>query len=117
MKLAEFQALFQSRILGDEGGEEALLSRIAPSPRGATTAARFDVYRDGYRARLKSFIVEDHPGLGALLGEEAFEALMEDYVASAPPRHRNARYFTTGLPDFMSADPRWRDNARAISMA
>lgn len=118
MKLAAFQALFQSRLLAGAGeADRPLLAKLRSSPRGAAPETLLGVYQSGYRARLADFVLEDHPGLRALLGDEAFEALVDDYIDARPARHPNARWFTTGLPDFMRESPRWRDDARALSMA
>lgn len=118
MKLADFQALFQARILDGAGeADKPLLDALRPSTRGARRETLLGVYQDGYRVRLADFIAEDHPGLRGVLGDEAFDALVEGYIAAGPSQHRNARWYTTGLPDFMQASPRWRDNAAAVSMA
>ncbi len=118
MKLADFQALFQRRILAGPGEEDGpLLDELRESQRGATRADLFHVYQWGYHARLESFFYEDHPGLRALLGDEAFETLIGEYVAANPPQCRNARWYTTGLPDYMRDHAPWRDDARALSMA
>jgi hypothetical protein len=118
MKLADFQALFQSRILSGAGaGDAPLVAALSESPRGAERETLLGVYQSGYRVRLESFLEEDHPGLRAVLGDDAFETLIGEYVSANPPRNRNARWYTTGLPDYLSANPRWRDNRRALSMA
>ncbi|WP_442754754.1 putative DNA-binding domain-containing protein [Methylocystis sp. JAN1] len=118
MKLAEFQSLFQTRILAGPGAADApLIEALRRSQRGAMREDLLRVYQSGYRIRLESFLYEDHPGLRALLGDDAFEALVRDFVESNPPRNRNARWYTTGLPDYMTAHPQWRDNRPALSMA
>lgn len=118
MKLSEFQSLFQARLLAGPGeGDAPLLAALRESTRGAGRDELLHVYQSGYRVRLESFLHEDHPGLRALLGEEAFEALAGEYVAANPPKDRNARWYTTGLPDYMRESPRWRDDGRALSMA
>lgn len=118
MKLSDLQALFQARILAGAGaGDDPLLKVLKPSPHGAAPQDLLGVYQAGYRIRLADFLAEDHPGLRGLLGDDAFDALVADYIAAHPPRDRNARWYTTGLPDFMRASPRWRDDARALSMA
>jgi hypothetical protein len=118
MNLAEFQALFQSRILAGSGEADApLLEALRASQRGVTRAQLLHVYQSGYRVRLESFLYEDHAGLRALLGEEAFEELIGGYVTANPPRDRNARWYTTGLSDFMRESPRWRNDEGALSMA
>ncbi|WP_424361382.1 putative DNA-binding domain-containing protein [Methylocystis parvus] len=118
MNLAQFQALFQARILAGSGKADApLLEALCESPRGAGRDELLRVYQSGYRVRLESFFYEDHAGLRARLGDDAFEALIRDYVERNPPTNRNARWYTTGLPDYMAAHPRWRDDRRALSMA
>lgn len=118
MNLAQFQALFQARILAGPGASDApLLEALCESQRGAGRDELLRVYQSGYRVRLESFFYEDHAGLRALLGDDAFEALIRDYVEKNPPTNRNARWYTTGLPDYMAAHPQWRDDRRALSMA
>lgn len=116
MKLSELQALFQAGVLGGDD-VSAILDAVRPSMRGADRETLFGVYRNAYRIRLSEFLAEDYPALRAFLGEDAFGALVEAYIAATPPRHRNARWYTTSLPDFMRESASWRDNARAISLA
>jgi hypothetical protein len=116
MKLAELQALFQAGVLsGDEEGAE-VLPAIKSSPQ-ETRETLFGVYVDAYRLRLDEFLNEDYPALHALLGDDSFDALVEDYISANPPRHRNARWYTTALPDFMQASEQWKDQTPAISLA
>lgn len=118
MKLSEFQALFQSRLLSGAGeGDAPLVSQLCKSPRGAGRDELLQVYQSGYRVRLESFFHEDHPGLRTVLGEEAFDALIREFIHVHPPRDRNARWYTTGLPDHMAESPRWREDRGAVSMA
>ncbi len=118
MKLADFQSLFQESVLAGSGeADKPLLKKLRSSPRGATPETLLGVYQSGYRLRLADFVSQDHPGLRAVLGGEAFEALIDDYIDQRPSRDPNARFFTTGLPDFMRDCPTWRDDARAVSMA
>lgn len=118
MKLADFQSLFQERVLAGSGkADKPLLKKLRSSPRGAAPETLLDVYQTGYRIRLADFIAQDHPGLRAILGDDAFETLVDEYIDHRPSRDPNARYFTTGLPDFMRDSPPWRDDAQALSMA
>lgn len=118
MKLADFQSLFQESVLAGAGeADKPLLKKLRASPRGATPETLLGVYQGGYRLRLADFVSQDHPGLRAVLGDEAFETLVDDYIDQRPSRDPNARFFTTGLPDFMRDSPTWRDDARSVSMA
>ncbi len=118
MKLSDFQSLFQSRLLAGPGaGDAPLIDTLRESERGAGRDELLHVYQSGYRVRLESFLHEDYPGLRALLGEVRFEALIGEYVTAHPPRDRNARWYTTGLPDFLREHRQWRNEAAALSMA
>ncbi len=118
MNLTEFQALFQSRLLSGAGeGDAPLIEALRESQRGAGRDELLHVYQSGYRVRLESFFHEDHSGLRALLGDETFDELIRAFIDANPPRDRNARWYTTGLPDYMAARPRWREDRRALSMA
>lgn len=118
MKLSEFQSLFQASLLAGPGeGDAPLIESLCDSHRGAARAELLGVYQNGYRARLESFLHEDHPGLRALLGNESFEELIGAYVEANPPRNRNARWYTTGLPDYMRVTSPWRDDKAGLSMA
>lgn len=118
MNLAEFQALFQARILaGPSEADAPLLTALRESQRGVGRDELLRVYQTGYRVRLESFLYEDHSGLRALIGDDAFERLARAFVEANPPKNRNARWYTTGLPDYMAVTPPWRDDRRALSMA
>lgn len=118
MKLADFQSLFQARILAGPGEADApLIEALRESQRGAARAELLNVYQTGYRVRLESFLYEDYPGLRRLVGDEDFEALAREYVEANPPRDRNARWYTTGLPEYMRDHPRWGGDRQALSMA
>jgi hypothetical protein len=118
MTLAEFQALFQARILAGPGdGDAPLLAALRESQRGVGRDDLLRVYQSGYRIRLEGFFHEDHGGLRALLGDAAFEALIQAFIAANPPKNPNARWYTTGLPDYMRQTAPWRDDGAALAMA
>lgn len=116
MTLAELQAMFQAGVLAGHEDGAPVLDCVKNSRRTDRTTL-FGVYVNAYRARLAEFLVADYPGLRALLGEEEFDALAQDYIDAEPSRRRNARWYTTRLPDFLRRSETWRDNARAIDLA
>lgn len=116
MRLADLQAMFQAGVLA--GAEDG--ARILESVKNSAQADRttlFGVYVNAYRARLAEFLAADFPALRALIGEEAFDALADAYIGAQPSRERNARWYTTRLPDFLRESAQWRDDARAIDLA
>jgi len=116
VKLAELQALFQAAILAGRAAEPKVIALIAPKE-GEKRETLFGVYVSAYRIRLKEFVQEDYPALRAFLGEKEFRALMKAYIAANPSKSRNARWFSTRLPEFMEAGARWRDVAKAVGLA
>ena len=116
MKLAELQSLFQSAVLTGDAEDVAILDVIAP-PRDADRATMMGVYVNAYRFRLAEFLDEDYPALRVLLGDDDFEALVEAYIDANPSRLRNARWYTTRLPEFMQESENWSANALAIGLA
>ncbi len=116
MKLAELQSLFQSAVLTGDAEDGAILDVVAP-PRDADRPTMMGVYVSAYRLRLAEFLDEDYPALRVLLGDDDFEALVEAYIDENPSRLRNARWYSTRLPDFMQESENWSANALAIGLA
>ncbi len=100
MKLSELQALFQSAILAGDAEDADLLDRLAASC-NADGTTMFGVYVNAYRIRLTEYLDEDYPALCALIGDDEFDALVEDYIGENPSRQRNARWYSASLPEFM----------------
>jgi hypothetical protein len=116
VKLAELQSLFQSAVLSGDAEDGAILDVVAP-PRDADRPTMMGVYVNAYRLRLAEFLDEDYPALRVLLGDDEFEALVEAYIDENPSRLRNARWYTTRLPEFMQESENWSANALAIGLA
>jgi hypothetical protein len=116
MKLAELQAMFQAAVLAGDEADAMVLNAISPSECDDRETL-FGVYVNAYRLRLTEFVSEDYPSLRMFLGEDAFDALTEDYIAANPSRSRNARCYSSLLPDFMRSSETWRNEKRAVSFA
>jgi hypothetical protein len=116
VKLAELQSLFQAAVLTGDAEDGALLDVVAP-PREADRPTMMGVYVNAYRLRLAEFLDEDFPALRVLLGDDDFEALVEAYIDENPSRLRNARWYTTRLPEFMRESENWSAHSLAIGLA
>jgi hypothetical protein len=116
MTLADLQAMFQAGVLAGHEDGAPILDRVKNSRRADRTTL-FGVYVNAYRLRLAEFLVADYPALRALIGEEAFDALALDYIEAEPSRRRNARWYTTRLPDYLRGSESWRENRLAIDLA
>ena len=62
------------------------------------------VYRHAYRARLAEALADNYTVLSRALGDEAFDALAQAYIAAAPSRHPSIRWFGHALAGFMAQD-------------
>jgi hypothetical protein len=62
------------------------------------------VYRHAYRARLAEALADNYTVLARALGDDAFDALAQAYIAATPSRHPSIRWFGHALPAFMAAD-------------
>jgi hypothetical protein len=96
LSLAELQSLFQRAVIE---GDDAVLDLIADSSREGREVL-FGVYRHAYKARLVEILRNDYAELARVAGD-AFETLALAYVEAHPSRTQNARWFGTGLPEFL----------------
>lgn len=60
------------------------------------------VYRHAYRARLAAALADNYAVLARALGDEAFDALAQAYIAARPSRQPSIRWFGHELADFMA---------------
>ncbi|HTX66546.1 MAG TPA: DNA-binding domain-containing protein [Opitutaceae bacterium] len=67
---------------------------------------RLEIYNRMYWFRLLDCLLEDFPGVRAVLGERRFLRLAEAYLARHPSRSFTLRNLGRGLPDFIRAEPR-----------
>jgi hypothetical protein len=56
-----------------------------------TPSEQADLYREQFWLRHVASLAEDYPGLRALIGEEAFDALAHAYLSAHPPRTPSLR--------------------------
>lgn len=75
-------------------------------------------YRHAYRARLVAALNDNFTVLARALGDDAFEALGQAYLAARPSRHPSIRWFGDGLADFMAeADEELVPHASLVDFA
>jgi len=83
---SEAVAFADAEIAGDE--------RLSP-------VERLEIYRVQFWLRHTSSLVEDYPGLCGVIGQSAWERLVEDYLAGSPPLTPTLRDLGTRLPEFV----------------
>ena len=124
--LSELQAWFLEHITHPEGVERASAeakvdlgassyAQLIRVHRGMSPAARLEIYREAYFARLVECLADDYPQIQHYLGAEAFQELALEYIALHPSTGPNLNRFGARFPEFLSAtgrDPFLRDLAR-----
>ncbi|HVY06702.1 MAG TPA: DNA-binding domain-containing protein [Burkholderiales bacterium] len=102
-KLAAIESRFQENVLS---GNPAILAEIGGRDDGFRDE-RLAIYRNAYRLRLAEVLGNDYGVLHTCLGDEAFEALAQDYLGAHPSTFRNVRWFGGRLADFIEGNPRY----------
>src|SRR5262245_53362998 len=74
-------------------------------PPPARIADRLAVYRDGYPVRVAESLAETYPAVAHALGDRAFAALVDRYVAAVPQTSYNLNDAGAELPAFLRDDP------------
>jgi hypothetical protein len=109
LPLRELQARFAAALAPTAAPDPALLALVRAG--GALTPAdRVEIYADMCRTRLVDILHEDFPRTRALLGDAAFVALAERYLARHPSTHPSVRYVGARFADFVAgqaAGPPW----------
>jgi len=112
--VSSLQAL-QQQMMHAVLGDAATPSLLRGDSR-ADADARLDVYRHGYRIRLRDALAVEYPGL-ALLAGRRFTSLLETYVEAHPSGHYNIRWHGAGLAAFLDYGLPWRDKPELADMA
>lgn len=110
--LRQLQQRLQQAVLA----ERATLPQELHGDARADVSVRLDVYRHGYRIRLREALASEFPGLRMLAGRR-FQPLLESYVEAHPSRHYNIRWHGAGLAAFLERASPWRGRDELADMA
>jgi hypothetical protein len=94
---------------------EVAASFIKPNSR-LDSLERLEIYHRMYWWRLIDCVVEDSPGLAALLGDDAFDRLVRAYLAKYPSRSFTLRNLCSRLPRFIAEEPRLTAPRSALAL-
>ena len=100
-RLRQLQRDLQRHLLGESS---PIADAIVDAPPLAV-ADRLGIYRNAYRARLIEALGDTYPVLHAVLGDEVFVALGEEFVAAHPSVHRSIRWYGAELSEFLKQCP------------
>ncbi len=107
--LQDMQRKFQDDVLQDRSVLPGLLQ-----PRGL---AQFGIYQTAYRSRLRGALRENFEVLPLVMGDDAFDALANAYIAAHPSHHYSLRWFGHQLCDFMATNENLVDHPAILDLA
>ncbi len=111
--LKELQETFQRGILARD---DKILSEVNDSGKERREVL-FDVYRNGYVARLAEIMGEDYERTHEYLGDARFAQLIKDYIAANPSDQKSARWFGRHLPAFIGRTEPYSHHPELIELA
>jgi Putative DNA-binding domain len=88
---------------------------IKPNDR-LTSFERLEIYNRQYWFRVLSSMVEDFPGLRAVLGDRRFEAMSKAYLVDCPSRSFTLRNLGARLEGWLRKHPKWAGPKQALAV-
>src|SRR5258708_21073248 len=112
-RLRQLQRELQSHLLGEPSSIADAIADAPPLP----VADRLGIYRNAYRVRLIDALDDTYPVLHALLGDEVFAALGEEFVSAHPSVHRSIRWYGGELAEFLGQSPPYAEQPILAELA
>ncbi|MBL8398381.1 MAG: putative DNA-binding domain-containing protein [Candidatus Accumulibacter sp.] len=97
--LGRLQQRFQSAILAGDRTPGLFIDEENDRRNGVA------IYQQAYRARLAGALRDNYPVVHRSMGDEAFAALADAYIAASPSHFRSIRWFGDTLADFLAGSP------------
>ncbi len=120
MARAVMQPLTATERMGDTAPDgksmRAYASRfIKPNDR-LTSFERLEIYNRQYWFRVLSSMIEDFPGLRAVLGDRRFDAMSKAYLMDCPSRSFTLRNLGSRLEAWLRRHPKWAGAKQALAL-
>jgi hypothetical protein len=90
-------------------------SFIKPNDR-LTSFERLEIYNRQYWFRLLSSMIDDFPGLRAVLGDRKFEAMSKAYLVDCPSQSFTLRNLGARLEMWLRKHPKWAGAKQALAI-
>ncbi len=129
MKLASLQRAVARAVMQPLTPSERMQRRAPGGGRMSAYAARFikpndrltsferlEIYNRQYWLRLLSSMIEDFPGLRAVLGGQRFESMCKAYLTECPSRSFTLRNLGARLETWLRQNPRWIRDKRVLAL-
>src|SRR5258706_14306961 len=94
----------------------AYASRFIKPNERLTSFERLEIYNRQYWFRVLSSIIEDFPGLRAVLGDKRFEAMSKAYLVDCPSRSFTLRNLGACLEAWLRKHPKWAGAKQALAI-
>ena len=88
---------------------------IKPNDR-LTSFERLEIYNRQYWFRVLSALVEDFPGLRAVLGERRFDDMAKAYLIANPSRSFTLRNLGSRMESWLRKNPKWAGPNQALAL-
>jgi len=88
---------------------------IKPNDR-LTSFERLEIYNRQYWYRVLDSLVEDFPGLQAILGERRFEDMSRAYLTDCPSRSFTLRNLGSRLESWLKRNPQWIRGKKELAL-
>jgi hypothetical protein len=88
---------------------------IKPNDR-LTSFERLEIYNRQYWFRLLSSMIEDFPGLQAILGSQRFESMCKVYLTECPSRSFTIRNLGAHFETWLCQNPSWARDRRVLAL-
>ena len=88
---------------------------VKPNDR-LTSFERLEIYNRQYWFRLLSSMIEDFPGLRAVLGDKRFEAMSKAYLVDCPSRSFTLRNLGARLETWLRKHPKWAGPKQSLAI-
>ena len=105
-----------SKTAPDGSSMSAYAARfIKPNDR-LTSFERLEIYNRQYWFRVLSSMIEDFPGLRAVLGEKRFDAMSKAYLIDCPSRSFTLRNLGSRLEAWLRKHPKWAGRKQTLAI-
>lgn len=116
--LRELQSVFKNYLLNEQGlNEQAGIESHIVSSDGLSNDVRLAIYANAYVARLVEVLEKDFTALHAVLGEEAFSELAQEYIRQHPSSTPSLRWFGRHMTAFLQAHKQYQQRQDLIELA
>jgi hypothetical protein len=88
---------------------------IKPNDR-LTSFERLEIYNRQYWFRILAGMIDDYPGLRAVLGDRRFDAMCRAYLTDCPSRSFTLRDLGSRLERWLRSQPRWAGKKQRLAV-